>query len=125
MEYTSFFLLICQALSHTHVEVRNSDDTTKADVSRWARVYPNQRSPFTCEIVDRLLSTRFVKAASLQGLSQQDTTTASLCKAVSEDLQADLIIDCSTSPPTVLSAGKLGSYMMGKEAPVPRLSSRE
>lgn len=33
-----FFLflifLIFQALSHTHVEVRNSDDRTKADVSR-------------------------------------------------------------------------------------------
>ncbi|MEQ2263131.1 hypothetical protein XENORESO_003454 [Xenotaenia resolanae] len=69
--------LLHAALSHTHVEVINSDERTKADVSR------------------------FIKAASLQGLSQQDTTTASLCKALSEDTQSDLIIDCSTSPPTL------------------------
>ncbi|XP_039908286.1 protein Njmu-R1 isoform X1 [Simochromis diagramma] len=69
--------LLHAALSHTHVEVINSDERTKADVSR------------------------FIKAASLQGLSQQDTTTASLCKAISEDAQSALIIDCSTSPPTL------------------------
>ncbi|CAK6964859.1 protein Njmu-R1 [Scomber scombrus] len=69
--------LLHAALSHTLVEVTNSDEKTKADVSR------------------------FIKAASLQGLSQQDTTTASLCKAISEDTQSDLIIDCSTSPPTL------------------------
>ncbi|XP_069005336.1 protein Njmu-R1 isoform X2 [Embiotoca jacksoni] len=69
--------LLHAALSHIHVEVVNSDERTKADVSR------------------------FIKAASLQGLSQQDTTTASLCKAISEDTQSDLIIDCSTSPPTL------------------------
>ncbi|XP_015240392.1 protein Njmu-R1 isoform X1 [Cyprinodon tularosa] len=69
--------LLHAALSHTHVEVINSDERTKADVSR------------------------FIKAASLQGLSQQDTTSASLCKAMSEDTQSDLIIDCSSSPPTL------------------------
>ncbi|XP_029365286.1 protein Njmu-R1 [Echeneis naucrates] len=69
--------LLHAALSHTHVDVINSDVRTKADVSR------------------------FIKAASLQGLSQQDTTTASLCKAISEDTQSDLVIDCSTSPPTL------------------------
>ncbi|KAK5856409.1 hypothetical protein PBY51_008007 [Eleginops maclovinus] len=69
--------LLHAALSHTLVEVKNSDERTKTDVSR------------------------FIKAASLQGLSQQDTTTASLCKAISEDTQSDLIIDCSTSPPTL------------------------
>ncbi|XP_017277445.1 protein Njmu-R1 isoform X1 [Kryptolebias marmoratus] len=69
--------LLHAALSHTHVEVINSDERTKADVSR------------------------FIKAASLQGLSQQDTTSASLCKAISEDTQSDLLIDCSTSPPTL------------------------
>uniref|UniRef100_A0A3Q3BFG8 Chromosome 17 open reading frame 75 n=1 Tax=Kryptolebias marmoratus TaxID=37003 RepID=A0A3Q3BFG8_KRYMA len=68
--------LLHAALSHTHVEVINSDERTKADVS-------------------------FIKAASLQGLSQQDTTSASLCKAISEDTQSDLLIDCSTSPPTL------------------------
>lgn len=56
-----------------------------------------------------LFSARFIKAASLQGLSQQDTTTASLCKAISEDLQSDLVIDCSTSPPALLNGGRLGS----------------
>uniref|UniRef100_A0A3Q1KHR7 Uncharacterized protein n=1 Tax=Anabas testudineus TaxID=64144 RepID=A0A3Q1KHR7_ANATE len=69
--------LLHAALSHTHVEVTNSEERTKTDVSR------------------------FIKAASLQGLSQQDTTTASLCNAISEDTQADVIIDCSTSPPTL------------------------
>ncbi|XP_072224900.1 protein Njmu-R1 isoform X3 [Leuresthes tenuis] len=69
--------LLHAALSHTHVEVINSDERTKTDTSR------------------------FIKAASLQGLSQQDTTTASLCKAISEETQSDLIIDCSTSPPTL------------------------
>ncbi|XP_013766701.1 protein Njmu-R1 [Pundamilia nyererei] len=73
--------LLHAALSHTHVEVINSDERTKADVSR------------------------FIKAASLQGLSQQDTTTASLCKAISEDAQSALIIDCSTSPPTLTKTG--------------------
>lgn len=56
-----------------------------------------------------LSSTRFIKAASLQGLSQQDTTSASLCKALSEDTHSDLLIDCSTSPPTLLNAGNLSS----------------
>ncbi|KAM9745818.1 protein Njmu-R1 isoform 1-T1 [Menidia menidia] len=69
--------LLHAALSHTHVEVINSDEKTKADVSR------------------------FIKAASLQGLSQQEQTAASLCKAMSEDVQSDLTIDCSTSPPTL------------------------
>ncbi|XP_034084735.1 protein Njmu-R1 isoform X1 [Gymnodraco acuticeps] len=72
--------LLHAALSHTLVEVNNSDERTKTDVSK------------------------FIKAASLQGLSQQDTTTASLCKAISEDTQSDLIIDCSTSPPTLSNA---------------------
>lgn len=74
---TEISFLLHAALSHTPVEVINSDERTKADVSR------------------------FIKAASLQGLSQQDTTAASLCKAMSEDMHSDLIIDCSTSPPTL------------------------
>ncbi|XP_054615889.1 protein Njmu-R1 isoform X2 [Dunckerocampus dactyliophorus] len=69
--------LLHAALSHSHVEVSNSDERTKADVSR------------------------FIKAASLQGLSQQDTTAASLCKAMSEDAHSDLMIDCSESPPAL------------------------
>uniref|UniRef100_H3BYZ7 Chromosome 17 open reading frame 75 n=1 Tax=Tetraodon nigroviridis TaxID=99883 RepID=H3BYZ7_TETNG len=77
---SSISFLLHAALSHTQVEVTNSDDRTKADVSR------------------------FIKAASLQGLSQQDPTAASLCKAVSEDRHSDLLLDCSTSPPTLLNA---------------------
>ncbi|KAM9780028.1 protein Njmu-R1 [Neosynchiropus ocellatus] len=69
--------LLHAALSQTHVEVINCDERTKADVSR------------------------FIKAASLQGLSQQDTTAASLCKAMSEEARSDLVLDCSTSPPTL------------------------
>eukprot|EP00063_Salmo_salar_P083505 XP_014058340.1 PREDICTED: protein Njmu-R1-like [Salmo salar] len=71
----SISFLLHAALSHIHVEVTNADDRTKADVAR------------------------FIKAASLQGLVQEDTTTASLYKA-SEAL-TDLVIDCSTSPPTL------------------------
>ncbi|XP_071000793.1 protein Njmu-R1-like [Oncorhynchus clarkii lewisi] len=71
----SISFLLYAALSHIHVEVTNADDRTKADVAR------------------------FIKAASLQGLVQEDTTTASLYKA-SEAL-TDLVIDCSTSPPTL------------------------
>ncbi|KAI2666361.1 Protein Njmu-R1 [Labeo rohita] len=69
--------LLHAALSHKLVEVTGADEKTKADVAR------------------------FIKAASLQGLVQEDTTTASLCKAISEDSHTSLIIDCSTSPPTV------------------------
>ncbi|KAF7221103.1 protein Njmu-R1 [Nothobranchius furzeri] len=69
--------LLHAALSHTHVEVISSDERTKTDVSR------------------------FIKAASLQGLSQQDTTSASLCKAISEDTELNVVLDCSTSPPTL------------------------
>ncbi|XP_041735099.1 protein Njmu-R1-like isoform X4 [Coregonus clupeaformis] len=71
----SISFLLHAALSHIHVEVTNTDDRTKADVAR------------------------FIKAASLQGLVQEDTTSASLCKA--SEAITDLIIDCSTSPPTL------------------------
>ncbi|XP_046894090.1 protein Njmu-R1 isoform X2 [Hypomesus transpacificus] len=73
----SISFLLHAALSHTPVDVINTDDRTKADVAR------------------------FIKAASLQGLVQEDNTTASLCKAISEDPPTDLTIDCSTSPPTL------------------------
>ncbi|XP_030646221.1 protein Njmu-R1 [Chanos chanos] len=69
--------LLHAALCHTHVEVIGADERTKNDVSR------------------------FIKAASLQGLVQEDTTTASLCKAISEDSHSDLVIDCANSPPTL------------------------
>ncbi|KAF7655515.1 hypothetical protein LDENG_00054860 [Lucifuga dentata] len=79
--HSNISFLLHAALSHTPMEVINSDEKTKADVSR------------------------FIKAASLQGLSQQDTTAASLCKPISEDTHSDLIIDCSTSPPTLSNTG--------------------
>ncbi|XP_061555926.1 protein Njmu-R1 [Phycodurus eques] len=69
--------LLHAALSHNHVEVTNADDRTKADVSR------------------------FIKAASLQGLSQQDSTATSLCKAMSEDAHSHLTVDCADTPPTL------------------------
>ncbi|KTG40200.1 hypothetical protein cypCar_00007851 [Cyprinus carpio] len=69
--------LLHAALSHKLFEVTGTDEKTKADIAR------------------------FIKAASLQGLVQQDTTAASLCKAISEDSHTSLIIDCSTSPPTL------------------------
>ncbi|XP_047427703.1 protein Njmu-R1 isoform X1 [Mugil cephalus] len=72
--------LLHAALSQTHVEIINSDERTKTDVCR------------------------FIKAASLQGLSQQDTTATSLCKPMSEETQSELIIDCSTSPPTLTNS---------------------
>ncbi|XP_016427965.1 protein Njmu-R1-like isoform X3 [Sinocyclocheilus rhinocerous] len=65
--------LLHAALSHKLFEVTGADEKTKADIAR------------------------FIKAASLQGLVQE----ASLCKAISEDSHSSLIIDCSTSPPTL------------------------
>ncbi|XP_016109132.1 protein Njmu-R1-like isoform X2 [Sinocyclocheilus grahami] len=65
--------LLHAALSHKLFEVTGADEKTKADIAR------------------------FIKAASLQGLIQE----ASLCKAISEDSHSSLIIDCSTSPPTL------------------------
>uniref|UniRef100_A0A673KJJ6 Protein Njmu-R1-like n=1 Tax=Sinocyclocheilus rhinocerous TaxID=307959 RepID=A0A673KJJ6_9TELE len=65
--------LLHAALSHKLFEVTGADEKTKADIAR------------------------FIKAASLQGLVQEDT----LCKAISEDSHSSLIIDCSTSPPTL------------------------
>ncbi|XP_035254822.1 protein Njmu-R1 isoform X1 [Anguilla anguilla] len=72
--------LLHAALSHTHMEVTGADERTKADVAR------------------------FIKAASLQGLVQEDTPSASLCKAVSEDSHSDLVMDCSSTPPTLTNA---------------------
>ncbi|KAG9343891.1 hypothetical protein JZ751_013278 [Albula glossodonta] len=73
--------LLHAALSHTHVEMTATDERTKADVAR------------------------FVKAASLQGLVQEDTTSASLCKAISDDSHSNLVINCSSTPPTFTNAG--------------------
>ncbi|KAJ7989762.1 hypothetical protein DPEC_G00307880 [Dallia pectoralis] len=64
--------LLHAALSHKNVEVTNADHRTKADVAR------------------------FIRAASLQGLVQED-----MCKAISDEALTDLIIDCSTNPPMI------------------------
>ncbi|XP_066499151.1 protein Njmu-R1 isoform X2 [Hoplias malabaricus] len=71
--------LLHAALSHTHVEVTGADEKTKTDVAR------------------------FIKAASLQGLVQEEPG-ASQCKDVSEDSRSDLIIDFSNSPPAFTHA---------------------
>ncbi|CAL8272179.1 unnamed protein product [Lota lota] len=73
---SSISFLLHAALSHNHVEVIKSDERTKKDIAR------------------------FIKAASLQGLSQQEATT-SLCKAMSEEPPSDLVINFSTTPPTL------------------------
>ncbi|XP_010872758.2 protein Njmu-R1 isoform X3 [Esox lucius] len=70
MAQGSICFLLHAALSHKHVEVTNADDRTKADVAR------------------------FIRAASLQGLVQED-----MCKTISQEALTDLIVDCSTSPP--------------------------
>ncbi|KAM9456942.1 protein Njmu-R1 [Clarias gariepinus] len=72
--------LLHAALSHTHVEVTGADERTKTDVAR------------------------FVKAASLQGLVQEDPNTVSLCKAISEASHSDLLIDCSSAETTFNNA---------------------
>ncbi|XP_049323757.1 protein Njmu-R1 isoform X2 [Astyanax mexicanus] len=69
--------LLHAALNHTHVEVTGADERTKTDVAR------------------------FIKAASLQGLVQEEPSTASLCKTESKESRSDLLIDCSSSPPAL------------------------
>ncbi|KAK3552736.1 hypothetical protein QTP86_022146, partial [Hemibagrus guttatus] len=68
--------LLHAALSHTHVEVIGADERTKTDVAR------------------------FIKAASLQGLVQEEPNTTSLCKAISEASNSALLIDCSSGETT-------------------------
>uniref|UniRef100_UPI00398F5148 protein Njmu-R1 n=1 Tax=Pristiophorus japonicus TaxID=55135 RepID=UPI00398F5148 len=72
-------VLLRAALSHTPVEVKGSDNKIKQDVER------------------------FLSAASLQGLIQEDTL-ASLCKAMTEEQQKAIVIDCSESTPTFQNA---------------------
>ncbi|XP_053095264.1 protein Njmu-R1 isoform X2 [Pangasianodon hypophthalmus] len=72
--------LLHAALSHTHVEVTGADEKTKTDVAR------------------------FIKAASLQGLVQEEPNTTSLCKAISEASHSDLLIDCSSGETTFTNA---------------------
>ncbi|KAE8577456.1 hypothetical protein XENTR_v10004574 [Xenopus tropicalis] len=71
--------LLHAALSYTPVEVRNADDRTQGDISR------------------------FLGMAGLQGLVQEGTM-ASLCVAMTEEEQRALIVDCSDSQPQILHA---------------------
>ncbi|XP_062447571.1 protein Njmu-R1 [Rhea pennata] len=72
--------LLHAALSYTPVEVKNSDERTEKDISR------------------------FLAAASLQGLVQEGTMT-SLCIAMTEEQHKSMIIDCSGAHPQFHNAG--------------------
>ncbi|XP_076840147.1 protein Njmu-R1 [Brachyhypopomus gauderio] len=72
--------LLHAALSQTHVEVVGTDERTKTDVAR------------------------FVKAASLQGLVQEDPASALLCRTSSESSHTHLLIDCSSGSPDFTNA---------------------
>ncbi|NXR18349.1 NJMU protein, partial [Cinclus mexicanus] len=72
--------LLHAALSYTPVEVKNADERTEKDVSR------------------------FLAAASLQGLVQEGTMT-SLCIAMTEEQHKSMVIDCSGPQPQLHNAG--------------------
>ncbi|MGH0148773.1 UNVERIFIED_CONTAM: hypothetical protein FKN15_014332 [Acipenser sinensis] len=69
-----------KALSHSPVEVVGGEDKVRKDIDR------------------------FLNAASFQGLIHEDTTTATLCNALSEEPQKDVTIDCSQQQPQFLNA---------------------
>lgn len=48
---------------------------------------------------------RFIKAASLQGLVQEEPNTTSLCKAITEASHSDLLMDCTSGDATFTNAG--------------------
>nr|XP_009936718.1 PREDICTED: protein Njmu-R1 [Opisthocomus hoazin] len=72
--------LLHAALSYTPVEVKNADERTEKDISR------------------------FLAAASLQGLVQEGTMT-SLCIAMTEEQHKSMIVDCSGPQPQLHNAG--------------------
>ncbi|XP_066560325.1 protein Njmu-R1 isoform X2 [Amia ocellicauda] len=72
--------LLHAALSNTHMDITGADERTRTDICR------------------------FVKAASLQGLVQEESTAASLCTALSEDGARYLLIDCSEPSPRFTNA---------------------
>ncbi|GCB64148.1 protein Njmu-R1 [Scyliorhinus torazame] len=72
-------ILLRAALSHTPVEVKGTDNKIKQDVER------------------------FLNAASLQGLIQEDSL-ASLCKVMTDEQQKVIVIDCSESTPAFQNA---------------------
>ncbi|MBN3294347.1 NJMU protein, partial [Polypterus senegalus] len=74
--------LILQALRRTPVNVLGADDKTKQDIER------------------------FLNAASVHGLAQEDVSSASSCGASVVEPQKSLLIDCSQLQPTFLNEGK-------------------
>ncbi|XP_064890229.1 protein Njmu-R1 isoform X3 [Columba livia] len=72
--------LLHAALSYIPVEVKNADERTEKDISR------------------------FLAAASLQGLVQEGTMT-SLCIAMTEEQHKSIIIDCAGPQPQLHNAG--------------------
>ncbi|XP_059804214.1 protein Njmu-R1 [Hypanus sabinus] len=72
-------ILLWAALSNTPVEVKSTDNDIK------------------------LAAERFLCAASLQGLLQEDTL-ASLCKAAAEERQKAIVVDCSGLTPSFENA---------------------
>ncbi|XP_078257598.1 LOW QUALITY PROTEIN: protein Njmu-R1 [Rhinoraja longicauda] len=72
-------ILLRAALSHTPVDVQGADSKIKQAIE-W-----------------------FLCAASLQGLMQEDTL-ASLCKAMAQEQQKAIVVDCSGPTPTVTNA---------------------
>uniref|UniRef100_A0A8C3QXM3 Chromosome 17 open reading frame 75 n=1 Tax=Cyanoderma ruficeps TaxID=181631 RepID=A0A8C3QXM3_9PASS len=72
--------LLHAALSYTPVEVKNADERTEKDISR------------------------FLAAASLQGLVQEGTMT-SLCIAMTEEQHKSMVVDCSGPQPQLHNAG--------------------
>ncbi|XP_078081930.1 protein Njmu-R1 isoform X2 [Mustelus asterias] len=72
-------VLLRAALSHTPVEVKGTDNKIRQDVER------------------------FLSAASLQGLIQEDSLS-SLCKVMTEEQQKVIVIDCNESTPAFQNA---------------------
>ncbi|XP_069785927.1 protein Njmu-R1 isoform X2 [Narcine bancroftii] len=72
-------ILLRAALSHTPVEIKGTDNKIKQGVKR------------------------FLCAASLQGLMQEDTLV-SLCKAMAEEQQRAIVVDCSGPTPSFENA---------------------
>ncbi|KFP83460.1 Protein Njmu-R1, partial [Acanthisitta chloris] len=96
--------LLHAALSYTPVEVKNADERTEKDISR------------------------FLAAASLQGLVQEGTMT-SLCIAMTEEQHKSMVIDCSGPQPQLHNAGSnrfcedwMQAFGNGAEAGNPFLS---
>ncbi|TUE86838.1 Protein Njmu-R1 [Bagarius yarrelli] len=86
-------------------EMQNLESEVRPYLSRWYEEsimhVPPPPSGAALEVTGADQSTktdvaRFIKAASLQGLVQEEPNTSSLCKAISEASHSALLIDCSS-----------------------------